>query len=176
MEAELFGADVVRVEEYDPALPTNQQRLSNGAIPLKYLSGRHRKIIELYIGGMANKDIAAELRVRPSTVSRILADPLVRREVDSAVEQHRQRLVAMSGLAVSTVADAMNSQNMGMRLRGVDRYAKLSVALGVSEREGTAEDYAKQLAEGIQRGIETALRRAGSIDGESERIDDAGIS
>lgn len=54
---------------------------------LNRLTGKHRKAIELLLGGTPHIEVAARLGVNIKTISRWLADPIFRSELDSRMEE-----------------------------------------------------------------------------------------
>jgi len=117
------------------------ERRPNGALNLKSLKPIHHKIINLHIQGLKNCQIASEVKKTEATVSRILSDPLVVGMLDKAYEAEQVRLRSLTGKAIDAVADALDDQNKGMKLRGVDRFVKLHERIGKGKRdEQTAED------------------------------------
>ena len=129
----------------------NGIRLSNGAKRLQSLKPVHFKIISLFMDGKKNVEIARACCMTQATVSRILSDPLVEQEMASLMERQQKRLNLMSEKAVDAVEDALDHENIGMRLRGVDRYTKLKDSIGGGqEKEQTAEDVIAQIMQNIQ--------------------------
>ena len=117
------------------------ERRPNGALNLKSLKPIHHKIINLHIQGTKNCDIAHAVGKTEATISRILSDPLVVGELDKAYEVEQMRLRSLTGKAIDAVEDALDDENKGMKLRGVDRFVKLHERIGKGKKdEQTAED------------------------------------
>lgn len=126
------------------------ERLPDGSQRLKKLNVRHRKIVALHLEGYRNKDIAAKLGMTQARICILLNDPLLQQEIAKHSGLVKQELESLSGSAVNAVREALHSDRMGDRLRGVDRFVKLREALDTGEKSETAEDIASRILANIK--------------------------
>ncbi|MFQ5433935.1 MAG: hypothetical protein ACE5FD_03580 [Anaerolineae bacterium] len=124
-------------------------RMPSGAKPLLSLSPRHIELVKAHLEGVPNQDLAQIFHMTPSTVSRILHDPLVveikeqhRRDVDAEFDALYQKSIA----AIRAGLDEM--QPAGIRLKAADMYLKQAAQRSESAAGAggeTAEDFARRI-------------------------------
>lgn len=124
-------------------------RRESGALKLKRLTFRHRKIIALHIQGFSNEQVAFYMNVTHLTVSRILNDPLAQEYIGRAAKDRENELKALMGQAVGVVREGLTKEGLPIetRLKAVDRYTKLRQALTVDSGTTSAEDIIAKMLE-----------------------------
>lgn len=105
------------------------RRRPDGALKLNSLSPAHLRMISAYINGMRIKDIAEQFKVAAITVGRVLADPLSQVYVEEFGEAQKGEFKAMFPLVAKAIRDALSSGNAEVKLKAVDRFAKISAML-----------------------------------------------
>lgn len=140
--AEITNIDsaVDNMTEYEQQKVLGDRR-EDGSLNLKKLKPVHIRVIQLHLSGENNSSISKRVQKTQVTISRWLSDPLIRAELELAIKSERSRLTMMTGKAVDAVDLALTSSDNTMKLKGVDRFIKLSDHLGDGEEEKiTAED------------------------------------
>ncbi len=118
------------------------KRRTDGALKLKKLLPLHQQIVSCYINGMKGVEIAEQFDVAAITVYRILADPLAQSfisEFDTAFKDEFQR---MFPLVADAVRDGLESTALPVRLKAVDRWAKICRYLDGGEEDNTGNKVA----------------------------------
>jgi hypothetical protein len=151
-EAQILNMEQARAARNFDRPKQADLRLPNGTVPLKKLSGKHLRLINLHTSGIKGDEIAAILGLTRPRVSAILNDPLVQAEIQRRYIALDQEMFAKS---ISVVSEAMDGADKSIALRAADmvwkardRYApKGNVAAA------TAEDIVqKMLAIAKERG------------------------
>ncbi len=93
---------------------------------LKRLSQRHKLIIGLHLNGKSHKYIAGIVGCSEVTVSTVIHDPLAQEVITFYYEGVESELKALFPKVVDAVRDALDNTAIGTRLKGVDRFAKLT--------------------------------------------------
>lgn len=150
---------VVNSMKYDPQAYQEEKELGirrpNGVHALKKLSPVHNTIIQLHLIGLSNKEIALRVRRSPAVISTVLRDPLVVEQLQEAFKDEQVRLQSLTGKAVDVVKTAMEKEDIGTQLRGVDRYIKLRESIGEKKAgEETAEDVVERILAGVQVNVQ----------------------
>lgn len=124
-------------------------RRESGALKLKKLTFRHRKIIAYHIQGFSNEQIAFYMNCTNMTVSRVLNDPLAQAYIQQAGRDRENELNALLGSAVSVVREGLTKEGLdiGTRLKAVDRYSKLRQTIIAKDQTQTAEDVIARMLE-----------------------------
>lgn len=124
-------------------------RRETGALKLKRLTNRHMKIIGMHLEGMSLEQIAMNARVSIPTVSRVLNDPLATAILQKIYKGREEEIKALTGKAIDVVRKGMDGeQPMGVRLRAVDRLAKLrETVLPKDKGAESAEDVIARMLE-----------------------------
>ena len=135
----------------DNLSPYEQQKVlgdrrEDGSLNLKKLKPIHIRVIQMHLSGYNNAAISRKVQKTQVTISRWLSDPLIRAELELAINSERSRLTMMTGKAVDAVDLALESKDNTMKLKGVDRFIKLSDHLGDGEEDKiTAEDIVNRI-------------------------------
>lgn len=79
-------------------------------------------IIEFHLEGFKGIDIAKALKLTPETVSRYLNRSHIKKYINILISAEQDRLRAMQGKFVDTIADGFNSDNMNTRLKTARLY------------------------------------------------------
>ncbi len=95
-------------------------------IHLKRLSQRHKLIIGMHLAGKSYREIAATVGCSAHTIGRIILDPLAQEVIAYYYEGTEEELKALFPKVVEAVRDALNNTNIEVKLKGVDRFAKLT--------------------------------------------------
>jgi len=103
---------------------------------LKRLSQRHKLIIGMHLTGKSSMEIAGIVGCSAQTVNKVILDPLAQEVVAYYYEGTEEELKALFPKVVDTVRDALDSGNIETRLKGVDRFTKLT---GRDEEKGSKE-------------------------------------
>jgi len=93
---------------------------------LKRLSQRHKLIIGLHLAGKSNEHIADVVGCSRLTVGAIIRDPLAQEVITYYYEGVEDELKALFPAVVDTVRAALGNASIETRLKGVDRFAKLT--------------------------------------------------
>lgn len=114
--------------------------------PIKRLTMRHRRIVALFLQGIKESEIAIATGYRTATIYAVLKNPAVTPILDKAFEDADARLKAMAGLATDAVRDAMIDSDNEVRLKGVDRWAKMTGRFkDTPDGPASAEDVVQRL-------------------------------
>lgn len=100
---------------------------------LKFLTQRHKLIIGLHLNGKSNEHIADVVGCSRLSVGSVIRDPLAQEVITYYYEGIESELKALFPKVVDAVRDALDNTAIGTRLKGVDRFAKLT---GLDGREG----------------------------------------
>ena len=101
---------------------------------LKRLSQRHKLIIGLHLNGKSNEHIADVVGCSRMRVGSVIRDPLAQEVITYYYEGIESELKALFPKVVDAVRDALEkNRDIGTRLKGVDRFAKLT---GLDARDG----------------------------------------
>jgi len=127
-------------------------RKETGALKLKKLTFRHRKIIALHIQGFSGPQIAFYMNCSEVTVSRVLNDPLAKSYIDAAAKDREAEVKALMGSAVQGVREGLTKEGLSIetRLKAVDRYAKLQQAIDTKNDNASAEDVIAKMLDRIK--------------------------
>ena len=110
----------------------------NGREKLKQLSQRHFKIIAMHLtGDYTGKEIAKELGVGVGTIYSVLNDPLAQEVIKEFRAGQMTELEALYPKAVEAIREGLESGNVGMKLKAVDRYLKMT-GIGTEEERNTS--------------------------------------
>lgn len=117
-------------------------RRENGAMKLKKLTARHLRIIGMHLEGFSVEQIAVSMPCSIPTVSRIVNDPLSQVILKRVYEDRQGELQSLGGVAIQAVREGLGpEQPIGVRLRAVDRYAKVrETMLSKDKIDESAED------------------------------------
>ena len=110
---------------------TPRKRKSN----LHRLTQRHKIIIGMNLTGSKNAEIAEEVGCSVGTVCSILRDPLAQEVIMHYYEGVEDELKALFPKAVDAVRNALDDNAVGTKLKGVDRFMRLS-GIGEGGPEG----------------------------------------
>lgn len=106
---------------YDTTLYHEQKaagvRSSSGQTRLTKLTGKHFRIINFHLQGMKGTEIARLMGMTGTQVSLVLNDPLARAVIQSRFIDIDNEMYARSH---TVVAEAMNSKDPAIALRGAD--------------------------------------------------------
>ena len=107
----------------------------NGREKLKRLSQRHFKIIAMHLtGDYTGKEIAEELGVGKGTIYSVLNDPLAQEVIKEFRIGQMTELEALYPKAVEAIRTGLESGNVGIKLKAVDRYLKMA-GIGTDEEK-----------------------------------------
>ena len=95
-------------------------------IHLKRLSQRHKLIIGMHLAGKSYREIATTVGCSTHTIGRIILDPLAQEVIAYYYEGTEEELKALFPKVVEAVRDALDNSNIEVKLKGVDRFAKLT--------------------------------------------------
>lgn len=137
-------------------------RFHSGYKPLKKLTPRHKSVIMLYVQGMKIVDIAEMVGSDYSWLCCVLKDPLVQEYINAYLSSFDDELEALAARAVSAIRDGLNADDIGIRLKAVDRYAKMSSRYNKNTKDSgeTAEDLIRRALEVAKEGVSLARDRA----------------
>ena len=124
---------------------------------LKKLSQRHKLIIGLHLSGKATKEIAKVIGCSQAIVTGVIRDPLAQEVIMFYYEGVEDELKALFPLVVGTVRDALTAGAMDTRLKGVDRFTKLS---GLDNREGGEKGVTINIIQDARRKFVQEIREA----------------
>lgn len=131
------------------------KRLANGVKPLKKLTQRHFRIINLYIGGESLTQIAGIMGCTVGTIWRIVNDPLAEPYLATAYKARQGEIDAMLGKNIDAVRDVLDKGTNRERLTAVGVYTKLKESVASDTRSSeTAEDFAKAIVQAATDGAE----------------------
>jgi len=103
------------------------KRLSNGVLPLKRLTSKHKTMILMHLSGKVGMlGIAKEMGCSYSTVNRVLNDPLTKPYIEAFEQGLEMDIRAMRMQAVNVVREGLSSEDKKLALSAVDRYTKLA--------------------------------------------------
>lgn len=100
---------------------------------LKRLSQRHKLIIGLHLAGKSNEHVADVVGCSRFMVGSVIRDPLAQEVITYYYEGIESELKALFPAVVNTVRDALGNASIETRLKGVDRFAKLT---GLDAKDG----------------------------------------
>ena len=100
---------------------------------LKRLSQRHKLIIGLHLAGKSNEHVADVVGCSRFMVGSVIRDPLAQEVITYYYEGIESELKALFPKVVNTVRDALDNASIETRLKGVDRFAKLT---GLDGKDG----------------------------------------
>lgn len=121
-------------------------RRENGAMKLKRLTARHLKILGMHLEGKSLENICMECNITMATASRVLNDPLAVAILKRVYTSRESEIQALGGKAIAAVRDGLTHDSMGVKLRAVDKYAKLrEVMLPKGGDRETAEDVIQRM-------------------------------
>lgn len=101
----------------------------------KFLTQRHKLIIGLHLNGKSSKHIADVVGCSVAAVNSVIRDPLAQEVITYYYEGVESELKALFPAVVDTVRDALADNAIGTRLKGVDRFAKLTGMDGGGEEK-----------------------------------------
>ena len=101
------------------------KRRNDGADKLKELRPEHMQYVSCFINGMKGVDIAEQFDVAAITVYRVLADPLARSLIAEFDERFQEEFRAMFPLVSNAVREGLTHPSTEIRLKAVDRWAKV---------------------------------------------------
>ncbi len=134
---------------------------------LKGLTQRHKLIIGLHLNGVSNRDIADKVGCSRFTVASIIGDPLAQEVITFYYEGVESELKALFPKVVDAVRDALDSDTVGMKLKGVDRFAKLTgMDGGRDERKGVTVQIITDARMKFVQEIRAAAEKVPVIEGE----------
>jgi len=100
-------------------------RLPNGLLPLKRLTGRHIAVLVEHLAGRRGYEIATKHHIREVTVSRIINDPLGQAWLQRQYQGVDREFEALYGHAVGALRDGLKPANsMKDRLRAAELHFK----------------------------------------------------
>jgi len=144
---------------------------------LKRLTQRHKIIISLHLNGKSSAHIADVIGCSRATVASVIRDPLAQEVVTYHYEGIESELKALFPKVVDAVRDALDNGAIGTRLKGVDRFAKLT---GLDARDGENKGTTVQIIMDARTKFVQEIRAAGEkvpmIEGEAtlvEGVEDA---
>lgn len=118
---------------------------------LNKLTARHYKIIGLHLEGKGIEEICSECHISVSTASRVLNDPLAKQLLAKVYGHRESEIHALAGKAIEATRTALKSDDIGTKLRGVDRFVKIHEVLVDKEKgKETAEDVVARILEKAQ--------------------------
>ena len=134
-------------------------RLPTGADKLQTLSPMHKKIIALFVQGVKSVHIAEMCDCRLHTVYHTVNDPIAKAWVAQWNEMTDKELEQLMTKGVDAIRDALDSDSINIRLKGVDRMAKM---LGrYSPKEGgsgdTAEDVISRILDLANKSVDAVI-------------------
>lgn len=122
------------------------KRLASGVEPLKRLTPRHIRILNLYISGASPSEICDELKVTHFTVWRTVNDPLAEPLLRKAYDARQKEMDALLGKAIDAVRVGLDSEETKEKLSAVGAYAKLKTTVAPETNQAqSAEDLAKAI-------------------------------
>ena len=168
-----------RVGKYDPLLARAKYRMSMEAMQDKYnidkliglrlptgtsrfkqLSIRHKKIIALFAQGMKVVDIAEIYDCDMQLVYKVLHDPLTQQWLAQWSEMVDKELEQLMYKSVNAIRDALDNENINVRLRGVDRMARMTGRFDPKDRDAadTAEDVISRALAIAEKGMDAIIQ------------------
>lgn len=111
------------------------KRKESGALKLNELKPEHKQYVAAFINGMKGVEIAEQYNVAAITVYRVLADPLAQAMIGEFDDGFKADFRAMFPIVSDAIRDSLDSGNETIRLKAVDRWAKISRLI-----DGDAED------------------------------------
>ena len=139
---------------------------------LKSLTQRHKLIIGLHLNGKSNEHIADVVGCSRMTVGYVIRDPLAQEVITYYYEGIESELKALFPKVVDAVRDALDNGAIGIRLKGVDRFAKLT---GLDAREGENKGTTVQIIMDARTKFVQEIRAAGEkvsvIEGEATLVE-----
>ena len=125
---------------------TKKRPSKNGNPGPKRLKPVHRQIIKLHLRGKAQAAIAKSVGMAHITISRFLASDKAQKIIQDRIQASERDLLAQAPMAVDAVRQALAAPMDETRLKGVDRFIKLSEYMKVGEEsKKTAEDFASSI-------------------------------
>lgn len=125
---------------------------------LKRLTQRHKLIIGLHLNGESNAHIADVVGCSRITVSTVIHDPLAQEVITYYYEGVEDELKALFPAVVDTVRDALGNKSIETRLKGVDRFAKLT---GLDAKDGDKKDITMNVIVNARTKFVQEIRAAG---------------
>ena len=139
---------------------------------LKRLSQRHKLIIGLHLNGKSNEHIADVVGCSRMRVGSVIRDPLAQEVITYYYEGIESELKALFPKVVNVVRDALDNGSIGTRLKGVDRFAKLT---GLDARDGENKGTTVQIIMDARTKFVQEIRAAGEkvpvIEGEATLVE-----
>jgi hypothetical protein len=93
---------------------------------LKRLSQRHKLIIGMHLNGIPHVKIAEHVGCSRETIGLVIKDPLAQEVVTYYYEGVEEELKALFPRVVGAVREALDNASIDTKLKGVDRFAKLT--------------------------------------------------
>ncbi len=118
------------------------KRRHNGNRNVAKLTPEHKQYITAFLKGMKIVEIADYFTVSFLTVHRILADPLARELINEFDEGFKEEFRRLFPLVTDSIRDGLLDDNLGIRLKAVDRFSKMSLLVD-GEAEGDSDDKIK---------------------------------
>jgi len=168
-----LGRTSIRPRSPNPAATAARSIIGNARIRksrLKSLTHRHKIIIGLHLQGKSSVEIARVMGCSATTVSSVVGDPLAQEVIKHYYEGIESELKALMPKAVDAIRGALNSQDTSMRLKGVDRFAKLS---GIGEQDRNAGVTVNVIQTARERFVDE-VRSAYARVGDAKKIENSG--
>ncbi len=150
-----------------PAATMARRTIGKGRINkdgLKRLSQRHKLIVGMHVNGVSNVRIAEEVGVSTSTIAGVIRDPLAQEVIMFYYEGVEAELKALFPKVVDTIRDSLDNNAIGIRLKGVDRFAKLT---GMGEKGDEKRGVTINIVQDARKKFVQEVRdAAGVIEGE----------
>lgn len=117
------------VKQPSPAATLARRTIGKGRLNkdgLKRLSQRHKLMIGMHLNGVSNAKIAEEMGITTGTVGGLVRDPLAQEVIAYYYEGVEAELKALFPKVVDTIRDSLDNGSISTRLKGVDRFTKLT--------------------------------------------------
>ncbi len=112
-------------------------RTEHGCLKMQELKPEQKQYIACFISGMKCVEIAEQFDVSAAQVYRVVGDPLARQMIEEFDEGYKAEFMAMFPLVSDAVREALESGDAALRLKAVDRWAKIRRLLdGGDEGDG----------------------------------------
>lgn len=118
------------------------KRQHSGNRNVTKLTPEHKRYITAFLNGMKIVEIADYFTVSALTVQRILSDPLARELINEFDDGFKEEFRRLFPLVTDSIRDGLLDDNLGIRLKAVDRFSKMS-RLVDGEAEGDSDDKIK---------------------------------
>ncbi len=139
---------------------------------LKGLTQRHKLIIGLHLNGKSNRDIADVVGCSRFTIATVIGDPLAQEVITFYYEGVESELKALFPKVIDAVRDALDSDTVGMKLKGVDRFAKLTgMDGGRDDRKGVTVQIITDARTKFVQEIRAAAEKVPVIEGETTLVE-----